>query len=158
MFQKEFATPLYSYATVLAFFFLVKNQSTCNYIPPNNRSNGHLNVTHTGNFRTNVCAELRQKLSNRRRQRGKGGHRKNKPRRRGGGAGVVFKATRGTGGKKKRDSRFKQMHEITTRGQEVRWWKAGERARGLKGGAARRRGWGEARIRERRAGWNVKSK
>lgn len=53
----------------------------------------------------------------RRRQRGKGGHRKNKPQRRGGGAGAVFKATTGTG--KKRDSRFKRMHEITTRGQEV---------------------------------------
>lgn len=87
-----------------------------------------------------------------RRQWGKGGHRKNKLRRRGGGVrvGALFKATRGKG-KKEKDGRFKRMHEITTRGWEVRGWRAGERARGMKGGSARRQGWGEARIRERRA-------
>lgn len=34
-------------------------------MPPNYRSNGHLDVTHTGNLRTNVCAELQQKPSDR---------------------------------------------------------------------------------------------
>lgn len=97
-------------------------------MPPNYRSNGHLDVTHTGNLRTNVCAELQQKLSDRCGadvDGGKGGQRKNNPRRRGGGAGVAFKATRGKE-KRKKDGRFKRMHEITTPGRDVPGGEGGE--------------------------------